>query len=121
MVALFAPISGVTVRFPLIERRITAEDCRRRVAEEWGIPLPAMTAWLGEAVCYPCVRGTLAYYGELWQRNPDVVARLAALEREIGQTILKDGTLEGWFPYGLYAANTRAASEPLLWTPCLCK
>lgn len=121
MVALFAPISGVTVRFPLIERRITAEDCRRRVAEAWGIPLPAMTAWLGEAVCYPCVRGTLAYYGELWLRNPDVVTRLAALEREIGQTILKDGTLEEWFPNGLYAANTRAASEPLLWTPCLCK
>ena len=121
MVALFAPISGVTVRFPLIERRITAEDCRRRVAEEWGIPLPAMTAWLGEAVCYPCVRGTLAYYGELWQRSPDVVTRLAALECEIGQTILDEGSLEEMFPRGLYAANTRPASKRLLWTPCLCK
>ena len=63
MVAVFSPLSGVTVRFPLIERRVTGEDCRRHVVEAWGIPLPAMTAWLGEAVCFPCIRGTLAYYG----------------------------------------------------------
>lgn len=119
--ALFSPLSGVTVRFPLIERRVTEEECRRRVVAEWGLALPVMTAWLGEAVCYPCVRGTLAYYGELWQRSPDVASRLAALEREIGQTILEGGSLEEMFPNSLYAAKTRAASEPLLWTPCLCK
>lgn len=119
--ALFSTLRGVRVMFPLIEHHYTPDDCRKIVVEQWGMTPPAMTAWLGEAVCLPCVRGRLAYYGTLWQRSPEAVLRLAEVEHELGQTLFDEGSLEDLFPGGLYAANTRAAHESLLWTPCLCK
>lgn len=122
--ALFSIIPGVTVTFPLIEHRYSADDCRKIVVEQWGMTLPAMTTWLGDAVCLPCIRGTLAYYGELWQRSPDALSKLMEVEAFLGQSILDDGTLEELFPRCLHAANVRReafSTVPLLWLPCACK
>lgn len=121
MTAVFSLIRGVTVTFPLIEAHLSPEECARIVFGLWGLAKPAMWHWLGETACLPCVRGTAAYVGELWQRNPDALLPLMQAERLTGATVLEDGALEDTLAACLHAANHRKSTEPLLWTPCLCK
>lgn len=121
MTAIVSMIPGVMVRFPLIEQHLSPTECAHLVFGMWGIAKPAMWQWVGEAVCLPCVRGTAAYFGELWQRNPDALRPLMQAERLTGATVLDEGTLEETRQACLQAAIHRKPTEPLLWTPCLCK
>lgn len=75
---------------PLIERGLTKADCLG-LLERVGIQLPAMYL-LGftNNNCIGCVKGGMGYWNKIRRDFPEVFARMAALEQEIGATVLRE-------------------------------
>lgn len=48
---------GRNVAFPLFDARLTGEDCKRIVRDEWGICLPEPYKHLKHNNCIPCYKG----------------------------------------------------------------
>ena len=86
---------------------ITKADCFRMLAEA-GIELPAMYR-LGyrNNNCIGCVKGGMGYWNKIRRDFPEVFARRAAQEREIGASVIK-----GVFLDELAPDRGRYESEP---------
>lgn len=80
---------GLPFDAPLIDAGLTKADCKAIVGVA-GISLPAMYR-LGYANnnCIGCVKGGMGYWNRIRVDFPDVFARMAILEREIGATALR--------------------------------
>lgn len=80
---------GVNARFPLIEHGITKAECLRRV-EAAGIEVPAMYR-LGyqNNNCIGCVKGGMWYWNRIRVDFPETFERMAALEEELGATLIR--------------------------------
>jgi len=75
--------------FPLIENKLTKNECAGILAAA-GIRLPEMyRLGYNNNNCIGCVKGGQGYWNKVRQDFPDVFATMAALEREIGATALK--------------------------------
>ena len=86
---------NIEARFPLIEQRISKEECRHRVENCWHIKPPLMYEHFNHANCMPCIKGKLAYWGLVYQYEREAWSRAVQAEREHKHTILTDGrTLE---------------------------
>lgn len=83
---------GYSVRFPLIEERVTKQQAAD-MCIQMGVPPPGMYRWSEHANCVGCVRGGKAYFLKVKENAPDVFAQRVALEERFGHTILKDTTL----------------------------
>jgi hypothetical protein len=80
----------VDIRTPLIERGLTKADCLA-IVKGAGIELPAMYR-LGYSNnnCIGCVKGGMGYWNKIRVDFPNVFARMAKLERDIGHSILSE-------------------------------
>lgn len=82
-----------TVRFPMIEERITKQQ-----AADWvrgmGVAPSAMYCWSGHANCVGCVKGGRAYWLAVAKHAPDVFEQRARLEEEFGHSIIRGGDRE---------------------------
>lgn len=76
-------------RFPLIESRITKDECAYILAEA-GILLPVMYL-LGYSNnnCIGCVKGGKGYWNKIRIDFPTYFLRMCELEREVGRTCIK--------------------------------
>lgn len=76
-------------RFPLIETRMTHQDCAALLSAE-GIELPAMYR-LGykNNNCIGCVKGGAGYWNKIRADFPEVFERMSRLERRLDVSILK--------------------------------
>lgn len=81
---------GVALRTPLIEHQLTKADCLALI-DRAGIELPAMyrLGYLNNN-CVGCVKGGIGYWNKIRRDFPDVFDRMAALEDDIGATVLRD-------------------------------
>jgi hypothetical protein len=75
---------------PLIERGLTKPDCLALI-DRAGIVLPAMYR-LGykNANCVGCPQGGIGYWNKIRRDFPDTFARMAAVERDLDATCLRD-------------------------------
>lgn len=80
----------VTLATPLIERGLTKSDCLAMI-DRAGIELPAMYR-LGYANnnCIGCPKGGIGYWNKIRRDFPERFERMAALERQIGHSVLSD-------------------------------
>lgn len=121
---------GAVARFPLIEQHIGKDECLRRVRDCWGIQLPEMYEWAEHANCVPCVKGGLAYWGQVYLHAPDAWEKAAGVEDRTGEQILKEtryGTLREELPHCLNLAKEwrdkkafNGRQDSLFETPCEC-
>lgn len=81
---------GVDARFPLIERELTKADCLA-LLQRAGIMLPAMYV-LGYSNnnCLGCVKGGKGYWNKIRVDFPEVFQRMAAQERKMNRTVLRE-------------------------------
>lgn len=84
---------GRKVRFPLFERRIRSEDCKRIIREEWGIELPSAYQVLEHNNCIPCAKGGKEYFRRVWENYPEQYFKMAEKEEQWGYTVFKDVSL----------------------------
>jgi hypothetical protein len=122
---------GCDVRFPLIEKNISKEDCFRMVTRCWGLRLPEMYEHFEHANCLPCVKGGLAYWGLIYKYARDAWNKAVAAEKRHGRQILSlshgYATLEEELPHLLqladeYEKQKRSANlqMKLFELPCEC-
>lgn len=80
----------VHLETPLIDAGLTKSDCLAMVSRA-GIELPAMYR-LGyrNANCIGCCKGGMGYWNKIRRDFPGTFARMAALERKIGGTCLRE-------------------------------
>ena len=94
---MFARYSAknVEVKFPLIEQKITKDECRHRVENCWKIKPPQMYKWANHANCIPCVKGKKAYWGLIYMYEKQAWDKAVATEKAFGHTIFTEaGSLE---------------------------
>lgn len=86
----------IDLRVPLVDRGLTKSDCLA-IIERAGIELPAMYR-LGyeHNNCLGCVKGGMGYWNRIRRDFPDVFARRARQEREIGATCIRDDGAPVW-------------------------
>lgn len=86
---------GLDTWYPLIDRDLTAADCRAMV-ERAGIELPVMYR-LGfqNNNCIGCPKGGIGYWNHIRRHFPDTFDRMAKLERDIGHAVCSEEVTEG--------------------------
>lgn len=87
--------------FPLIDAQLSKEDCLSLIRKA-GIVIPAMYR-LGyhNNNCVGCVKGGKGYWTKIKNDFPDVFARMARLEREIGHSCIRDCFLDELKPVNM--------------------
>ena len=84
----------VTHEFPLIEKNLSKEDAHG-VLRQLGIKRPAMyDMGYNNNNCIGCVKGGAGYWNKIRVDFPEVFKARAAMEREIGHSILKECFLD---------------------------
>ena len=84
---------GFTVRFPMIEERVTKQEATDWVLAQ-GVKPSSMYCWAEHANCVGCVKGGKAYWLAVAKHAPEVYAQRVALEEEFGHGILRGGDRE---------------------------
>lgn len=80
--------------FPLIERELTKQDAHG-ICAELGIKRPLMyDLGYNNNNCIGCVKGGMGYWNKIRVDFPEVFQSRAELERDIGDSILKDCFLD---------------------------
>lgn len=76
-------------RFPLIEKGVSKEDAHKILTAS-GIKRPVMyDLGYNNNNCVGCVKGGMGYWNKIRQDFPDVFAKRAQLEREVGASCIK--------------------------------
>lgn len=84
---------GREVRFPLFEKKITSDDCKRIIQDEWGIELPSAYKTLEHNNCIPCFKGGKEYFRAVWENYPQKYRKAAELEEKYVYTVFKKYSL----------------------------
>lgn len=85
---------GRTVKFPLVANRISNDECKRIIRDEWGIELPSAYQTLAHNNCIPCVKGGKAYFRLVWEHYPGEYQKMAEKEEKYGYTVFKGISLK---------------------------
>jgi hypothetical protein len=87
----FSLRGGYTVRFPIIEERVTKQQCADWCQCEMGVKPSSVYEDFEHANCMNCVKGGLAYQIAAMRRWPVMHAVRSEQERRFGHTILRGG------------------------------
>lgn len=86
-------VEGFSCRFPILEERITKQQCA-----DWcrslGVEPSAMYCWSDHANCVGCVKGGRAYWLAVAKHEPEVFEQRSRLEEEFGHSIIRGGDRE---------------------------
>jgi 3'-phosphoadenosine 5'-phosphosulfate sulfotransferase (PAPS reductase)/FAD synthetase len=89
---------GNNYAFPLIDANYTKADCYQILGAE-RIELPVMyKLGFNNNNCIGCVKGGKGYWNMIKKHFPDYFNKMAALEREIGRSCIKNKFLDELLP-----------------------
>lgn len=119
---------GIEARFPLLEKRMTKDECHSRVRDCWGIREPKNYEWAEHANCIPCIKGKKAYWGLIYMFEWEAWETAARAEEEFQHTIFTEaGSLREELHSCLRLAKqylrkkaNKEAQESLFDYPCEC-
>lgn len=112
--------SGRKVEFPLAEAKLTGNDCKRIIRDEWKICLPEPYLYLSHNNCIPCYKGGKGHFYKVWKYYRSEFDRAATAERRCSNTVFKGITLD--------ELSEQWTNEPLQYelfdesekVPCMC-
>lgn len=81
---------GIEVKFPLIEDKISKDECFHMVTNCWNLRPPDMYRWSNHANCIPCIKGKKTYFGLLFMFEREAWERTKAAEEAYGHTIFTE-------------------------------
>lgn len=84
---------GREVRFPLFDRKISNEECKRIISKDWKIELPSSYETLKHNNCIPCFKGGKEYFRAIWKNYPEQYEKACKKEEEVGYTVFRDISL----------------------------
>ena len=90
--ARFATIGRKAI-YPLFERKITNDEVKRIIKEEWKICLPEPYKYLKHNNCLPCFKGGKSHFYKVWKYYPSEYWKAVEMENKLGHTVFKDKSL----------------------------
>lgn len=82
--------SPYKVEYPVFDAGLTSADCKRIIAEEWGIKLPRAYQWFEHNNCIPCWKsGSKDYWRKVWEHYPERYQMAIEMEEYTGHTHFK--------------------------------
>lgn len=112
---------GRQVRFPIYDKGIPSEECKRIIRDEWKIELPSSYEHLKHNNCIPCFKAGKDYFRAVWEFYPDQFWKAVEKEEQTGYTVFKDTTLRGLaerFKNNKFMEDYQLKFEDLI--PCEC-
>ena len=76
------------------KKKISSDECKRIIRDEWGIELPSAYESLKHNNCIPCFKGGKEYFQAVWKNYPDEYHKAMEKEKEVGYTVFRDISLE---------------------------
>lgn len=86
-------VVGRKVSFPVFDAKISSDEIKRIIVEEWGIKLPSAYEELNHNNCIPCFKAGKGSWKVYWKTYPEQFEKAAQYEEEIGYTVFKGETL----------------------------
>lgn len=78
---------------PLFERRISDDEVKRIIRDEWKICLPQPYQYLKHNNCIPCFKAGKAQWYKVWKHYPEAFRKAQEMEDKLGHTVFKDMSL----------------------------
>ena len=102
-------IAYTRLAYPLVDRRMTRQDCINVIADA-GLPVPPKSS------CWFCPFHTLGRWREMRDREPELFAKAVALERHINDKRARLGRYQVWLSGALKPLDKAVgdASQPSL-------
>lgn len=85
-----AEVKNRIVKFPLFVQKISNEEVKRIIQDDWKIELPQPYKYLKHNNCIPCFKAGQADFKLYWQFYPEAFAKAIEYEKLIGHTVFKD-------------------------------
>lgn len=85
---------GRKVRFPIFEKKISSEEIRNIIQNEWKIKIPSAYEHLTHNNCVPCFKAGKKSWRVYWEYNRKEFNKAKELEKKIGHTVFKNISLE---------------------------
>lgn len=85
---------GRKARYPLFEQKITSEQIKKAITEEWKIKLPEPYKYLKHNNCIPCFKAGLYEWKNYWLYYPEQFQKAIDVEEKIGHTVFKGISLK---------------------------
>lgn len=82
------------VEFPLLDARLTGDDCQRIIKDQWKICLPQPYMYLSHNNCIPCYKGGKAHWYKVWKYYRAEFDRAATAERSASNTVFNGVNLD---------------------------
>lgn len=89
-----AELQNRIVKSPLFDLKITEEEIRNIIMNEWKICLPEPYLYLDHNNCIPCFKGGKKYWKKILKYYPDAYYKAMEYEDKIGHTVFKDCSLK---------------------------
>lgn len=106
------------IEFPLFDARLTGDNCKKIIREEWKICLPEPYLYLSHNNCIPCYKGGRGHWYKVWKHYPEQFWRAARAEDRAANTVFDGVTL-----YELAARWEKEPEQLELFNdnmPCMC-
>lgn len=84
---------GRKVEFPLFDARLTSEECKNIIRDDWGICLPEPYKYLKHNNCIPCWKGGQQHWHKVWKYYPKQFWRAVKAEEKAVNTVFNGITL----------------------------
>ena len=116
----------IEVQFPLIEEKISKEECFFKVTNCWNIREPQMYDWASHANCVPCIKGKLTYWGLIYMFEREAWEKASSYEEKLEHTIFtENGSLKEELEHCLrlarkYLEKKEGRPGELFGFPCEC-
>lgn len=85
---------GRKVSFPLFDKKISSNQCKQIIRDEWGIELPSAYKTLAHNNCIPCAKGGKGYFRLIWEHYPKEYQKMIDKEEKYGYTVFKNISLK---------------------------
>jgi hypothetical protein len=79
---------------PLYDLKISGEEIKRIIREDWKICLPEPYKYLSHNNCIPCFKGGKSHWKQICLHYPEEFKKAKDCEVEIGNTVFKDYSLK---------------------------
>lgn len=108
---------GRMVNFPLYDLKISSDEVKRIIREDWKICLPESYKYLSHNNCIPCFKAGKGHFKAVARYYSEEFEKACKAEEEIGYTVFEDITLAQLREQGLSQLDLFSIEESI---PCMC-
>lgn len=115
----FCEKENIKCEYPLVDKKMTSEQCKSIIMNDWKICLPFPYTNLKHNNCIPCFKGGKSHFLSVLKYYSEEYHKAEQLEEQLGYTVFKDISLKELrvnYENNISLFNTEIEDN----IPCLC-